>query len=559
MAGDDQAWGWWKTAVTRPEGSGLLAALLVLTPGLGCATVVADSAPWQHTVRSGDTLIGVVQQWAKPGTDWRVLATVNRIRDPRRLQPGSTLLIPRELLLEEPMEMDVLHAHGDVQLERAGAAATALTSGMTVRTGDLVRTGRQSSASLRAPDGSRIMLREDSALQVLRHGKLGKSAIQETELRLDKGAADTQVAPAASGQARSRLQMRTPVVNLGVRGTEFRTRSQGDQSAVEVLSGQVGAAGGQAGEVPVQAGFGLVATPAGPGAPTALPPAPDIQGLPQKVERVPLSLQWQSAPAAGWRVQVHVLGRPGQVLLDGVFKQPSAQWADDLPDGRYGLRLRMLNEQGLEGRDGHFEFELKARPEPPFLSNPADRSRMADASQALSWTRQPAAATYRLQVADSPDFAQPRIDRSDIRDPGATVDAREGTQHWRVASVLANGDTGPWSEAQTFTRVARPTAPGVDAPQAQADGQLLRWRATPGMRYQLQVARDPGFAILLADTVLDQPQWLLPKPEPGTYHIRVRSISAEGFEGPFGSPQILEVPAPPAPLWPWLLPLLLLL
>lgn len=557
--GDGQAWGWWRSLMTRPEGRRLLATLLVLTPGLVCGAVAADDSPWRHSVREGDTLIGVVQQWTKPGTDWRVLATLNRIRDPRRLQPGSTLLIPRELLLEEPMEMDVLHVHGDVQLERAGAAATALTGGMTVRTGDLVRTGRQSSTSLRAPDGTRVILREDTALQILRHGKLGKSAVQETELRLDKGAADTHVAPAASGQARPRLQIRTPVVNLGVRGTEFRTRSQGEQSAVEVLSGQVGAAGGTAGEVPVQPGYGLVATPAGPGAPIALPPAPDIQGLPQKVERLPLSLQWQSAPAAGWRAQVHVPGKPGQVLLDGLFKQASAQWADDLPDGRYGLRLRMVNEQGLEGRDGHFEFELKARPEPPFLSNPADRARMANASQTLSWTRQPVAARYRLQVADSPDFAQPRVDRSDILEPGATVEAREGTQHWRVASVLANGDTGPWSEAQTFTRVARPDAPGVDTPQGQADGQLLRWRATPSMRYQLQVARDPGFTVLVTDTVLDQAQWLLPKPEPGTYHVRVRSISPEGFEGPFGSPQIVDIPAPPAPLWPWLLPLLLLL
>jgi hypothetical protein len=510
-------------------------------------------------VRQGDTLIGVVQQWTKPGTDWRTLATLNRIRDPRRLQPGSTVRIPRDLLLEEPMELDVLHAHGDVKVERPGVAATTLAGGMTVRSGDLVRTGRQSSVSLRAPDGSRIMLREDSVLHVLRHGKLGKNAVQDTALGLDKGAVDTQLAPTAAGHAKPRLQIRTPVVNLGVRGTEFRTRSQGDESAVEVLSGQVGAAGGKVSEVPVQAGYGLVATPAGPGAPMALPPAPDIQGLPLKVERLPLGLQWQAAAAAGWRVQVHALGRPGQVLLDGVFKQPAAQWADDLPDGRYGLRLRMVNEQGLEGRDGHFEFELRARPEPPFLSSPADRTRMAAAAQSLSWTRQPAAARYRLQVADSPDFAQPRIDRTDIRDPGVTVEVPEGTQHWRVASVRTNGDTGPWSDAQSFTRVPRPEAPGVDAPQAQPDGQLLRWRATPGMRYRLQVARDPAFSTLLADTVLDQPQWLLTKPEPGTYHVRVRSISPEGFEGPFGSPQILDIPAPPAPLWPWLLPLLLLL
>ncbi len=49
----------------------------------------------RHTVRRGDTLSGVAAlAWSDP-TRWREVARHNGIQDPRRLEPGVELLIPR--------------------------------------------------------------------------------------------------------------------------------------------------------------------------------------------------------------------------------------------------------------------------------------------------------------------------------------------------------------------------------------------------------------------------------------------------------------------------------
>ena len=55
------------------------------------------------------------------------------------------------------------------------------------------------------------------------------------------------------------------------------------------------------------------------------------------------------------------------------------------------------------------------------------------------------------------------------------------------------------------------------------------------------------------DRVLDTPQTQIERPEPGLYFMRIKTIDADGFAGPFGAAQRFEVPVTP----PWWLLLLL--
>ncbi|MFZ5547790.1 MAG: FecR domain-containing protein [Pseudomonadota bacterium] len=537
----------------------VIASLLLAQAPLLAAPPAADALDYR--IEPGDTFIGITARLLRPGTTWHHLQRANPRMQPLRLPPGGTLRIPAHLLQETAELAEVLHAHGSITLERSGEAPTVLSGGERLRRGDRLRSGAQSSATLRFADGARLLLRPDTVLVIDKTVRLGPGGPVHSELGLDSGAADTQVPPVAPPARAPHFRIRTPVANLGVRGTEFRTHTDGRQTRLEVLEGTVGLRHGAAkrgAERPVAAGFGAAASPQATTPPEALLPAPDLAGAPARVERLPLALAWRgSSAAAQYRAQVFDAGEGERLRLDGLFAQPAARWADDLPDGAYELRVRAVAASGLEGRDARMPFTLKARPEPPLVSAPAVDARVGTDTIDFAWARHPQAARYRLQVADDAGFAAPRVDRDDLTATNATLALPVGTHHWRLASIRAGNDQGPWGDAQRVTRVEQPPPPAPEPPETTADGLRLRWAAgKPGTRYQLQVSRSADFAQPLHDEQVDTPAWLLPQPEPGVYRVRVRAIDPEGFAGPFGAPQEVEVAR--SLWWLILLPLVLL-
>ena len=79
-------------------------------------------------------------------------------------------------------------------------------------------------------------------------------------------------------------------------------------------------------------------------------------------------------------------------------------------------------------------------------------------------------------------------------------------------------------------------------------------------RNMSQLARDTGFADVVAEAELERAEWTLDKPEtPGTYYFRFRSIEPDGFVGPYSSALKIEVPRDWSGAWRVLLPMLLVL
>ena len=530
----------------------------------------AAGAERLHRVAPGDTLIGLARAHLDPGHGWRALQRLNGVADPRRLQPGRMLRFPLDWLKAEPALAEALHVRGDVTVERAGAAPQAVQAGAQLQTGDLLHVGSESSLTLRFADGARLLLRPDSTLRLARLLQRPGGGVADTGLRLDQGSADSRVPPVAPPSAAAgvprRYEITTPTLHLGVRGTEFRTRvDAGSVTHVEVIEGQVAATGGRA-EARLAAGQGAVAAP-GARAPSAGPLAapPDLSAVAQRVERVPLRLAWAPRPGVtAWQAQVVDPAQPDRLLLDGRFDGPSARWAD-LPDGPYELRVRAVGPNGLEGLDARHAFVLKARPFPPFTTQPRSGAALRGEGVRFGWTLAEGVTRYHLQLARlepdadpaAADFSTPLADRPDLAAARHEEALPPGRYAWRVASVRADGDQGPFGDALPFTLRPLPPAPVLQEPQVADNALVLRWPAgEPGDHYELQMAAEATFSAPLHSLQTAVPEATLPRPGPGRYFIRVRSIDADGIAGAFGGVQQVDVPHS---RWWWLLPAGLLL
>jgi hypothetical protein len=523
---------------------------------LGCGWVLAQTeaadADWRYRIVPGDTLITLTEAWLAPPKTWRDLQKLNRVPDPLRLMPGSTLRMPVAWLKREAGVAEAVFVKGDVQRLR-GAGSEALAAGATLRSGDRIRTGAQASASLRFADGSRLLLPPDSEVALEQLLVLGRRAIPAVRLELARGGADHRVAPNA--QRVPLYELRTPHVNLGVRGTEFRVQTAEAASRMQVLSGAVHADGLKA---DVVAGQGLLADGAARSVAPLLP-APDLGGLTPLAERLPLRLAWTGGPAgaATWRAQLYARGDFDRLLLDAHVGEPVASWpeARELADGDYTLRVRAIDARGQEGLAADADVRLQARPEPPFIQAPAPGAVSYDGGMALAWTRNTAAPDVRLQIARDAEFKDLVLQPPPIAAAGFDARLPDGVYHWRIAAVEAGGRSGPFGDPQRFEIQPPPPAPPPAESEVSGDQLKLRWHSDPGVvRYELEWARTESFdGADVQRFATDKAELALPKPSPGKYFLRARAFNAAGAPGPWGQTQMIEQPYP---RWLWLLPLL---
>jgi nucleoid-associated protein YgaU len=86
----------------RPDGRPLRAKLALALKEYRPAAVQINERPTNSpdvekswTVRRGDTLASIAGALYRDCSQWRAIAAANAIVDPRRLDPGQTLAVPR--------------------------------------------------------------------------------------------------------------------------------------------------------------------------------------------------------------------------------------------------------------------------------------------------------------------------------------------------------------------------------------------------------------------------------------------------------------------------------
>jgi hypothetical protein len=229
----------------------------------------------------------------------------------------------------------------------------------------------------------------------------------------------------------------------------------------------------------------------------------------------PVTLQWLAAEHAdGYRVQLQTAGGDFSVLLfDEVTEET-------------GITLPVLDEltefewrvQALTGPYDESDWSAVwsfttsglVPPDTVVLIAPENGAVDVSVIPILTWQAVSLAASYRLQVSLSGDFASTVVDQAEITSTEYEMNdlEYETIYYWRVRATNDAGD-GEWSEAWSFTTVEEPSSPpgivNLNTPVNGADDvsitPTLSWQTEPKAEsYRLQVSLSGDFA----STVVDQ-------------------------------------------------------
>ncbi len=518
----------------------------------------AAAADFLYIVRPGDNPWNLSERYLKSFDYWPRLQEYNRIFYPHVMRPGSSLLIPLKWLRRETVVARVVGVHGHAEVQR-GEQVVVLKTGMNVAVGEVLRTGADGNLTLQFPDGSRSLLGPNSEMRMTELWRLKGTTTPQVFIELPRGHLENEVDVDRSGNRRFVID--TPAGVAAVRGTRFRVDAVEQQVRTETLRGEVSLQTAR-GQVRMKRATGSLAhVGQAPLPPRNLLPAPQLDGLPERVERLPVDLPFPAVRgASAYRTQLASSADFSSIESDRVSRNPRTSSSNDLPDARYRLRVRAIDADGLEGLDAERDIEIDARPEPPFPLQPSPDAIVGEETPEFRWSRSGDAGHYRFQLAKDNRFHALLLDADKLSEPSIVFkDAlAPGTYYWRVALATVAEGLGPFSDPQRFLRP--PPGPLPEPPQISGDQLELRWRAAGADdRYQIQLASDVSFQQLTIDQVSAQPVLAVSKPASGVYYLRVRTLPADGAPGPWGKAQQIELPVNYWPLLWVLLPVLLIL
>lgn len=532
---------------------------------LACALAAAPSAAQSppptiaHRVTLGDTLEQLALRYLGDATLWPGLQSHNRIGSPYRLQPGSVLEIPLQLMRTASASVD--YVQGTARLNRSGTAAP-VARGMPLQEGDQLQLDPDAFVAVRLADGSTVRVQASSLLELRQLRRRGRSGSLQSVLEVQQGGVEVQVPGQADPQRR--LEVLTPVAATSVRGTQFDVQLLPDgRTTTAVLKGRVAmqplaAAQPTAPHALLTPFTGMSIAPDGrPGAVTALLPAVAAQALPSLYT----DAQWLQLPlpaweqAASWRVAISEDAQGQRMLRNGQFAGPHARFAA-LPDGTYFWHVRAIDAQGISGMPASAPLRVKAHPVPPLLQTPTVAGVLTQGQAQLQCTPVHGAYSYRHQViawptldapAPASAFTQPLLDTSDTQ---CALDLRSlpsGTYAWRASSMrLVQGqeDPGPFAVAHAFRIAPQPATPSLDAAwtQTPAGYPSIHWAAEPGQRFRLQAFATPEAHTTAAlDQLLDTPQWTASDLPAGTWHVRIQVQDPSGLRSEFSPLRSVQV------------------
>jgi len=324
----------------------LLLTLAISLPNL----VAAAEEYWEYTFRPGDSLWKIAEEYTTSVNNWGELLKINSIEQAadRTILPGTRISIPVSMLKLQPSPALVIAVSGAAYLVRADGQQAELTIGMELFSGDRVVTGDRQSLRMQFADKSELQVLPNSEVVLDKLSLFKQTGMIDTRIRLNKGGVKTWVIKQKPGD---HYEIKTPAAITAVRGTTFRLSTDDSQiSRTEVTEGLVLVSADQA-EKDVNDGFGIVAEQGKPlPDPVKLLAPPDISAN-LSADESKLQVSWMALEGAElYRYQLATDEKFDQVTIDDRTEDSEIRM-DELSPGQYYLRIRGVDQYGLEGFD----------------------------------------------------------------------------------------------------------------------------------------------------------------------------------------------------------------
>ncbi len=434
-----------------------------------------------YIVAPGDTLWRIAHEQLKSQHSWQQLMTFNKIADHAQLEVGQAVRLPQDWMKAfEPLDESITApAHlpaaasipagkkftvttntgegaeaADDMASMASITAVAATFGdvslisedqvsklkvdTVLADGSRVRTGPNSSVNILLNDGSMLVLLAETEVVLNKPLELLQGDLEYTASNYDEQVlVTTQAGSVSAKQARFRVA----------------TNNDGKKMRLEMEQGSATIIGNDRSRA-ITAGI-VIQLEAG----KALPEPrqglmrPDVANIAKRGVNGKINLKWpESRDAKAYRAQLVFARDTYLVLRDVIVDKPQVSWSNVSP-GRYNVRLRSIDDNGLEGLNANLSFSVQGILNPPPSHSPRDKITLPTNRPWIAWGRIPEAYSYDLQVAKDAAFSVELQDLTyRVDNYYRYTDALPvGDYYWRVRSVSRKRVKSSYGETRMFT------------------------------------------------------------------------------------------------------------
>jgi hypothetical protein len=434
----------------------LTLALAIGTPIAFCASpaaspgsIIINTAGIVYYAQSGDTLMSIAQRLTTKLANWPELGKVNRINKDISIPIGTGIVIPTEMLKDEPSEAIVIARTGSITATAADGRPASADIGAKVLEGTRFVTSANSFLTLQLADASRVSLPSNTSIELAKLRRSMYTKAPRTELKLLHGKVLSRVSPLDINKGR--FEVHTPLSVAGVRGTYFRVGYNGKKAANEVLEGHVLVGSQQApGTRMLNTAKGNIIDAKTVGPAIDLLPPPQLASEPYRQSGAAQFTLTQIDGARAFHVQIAQDAEMLNIIAESTSGTNNVS-IDNIQEGNYFVRLSAIDKLGLEGLPSTYATTIRDRIDvhDPSLQPAPSVIQSNDKEMVLRWFGT-AERNYNIQVARDLDFSWLLYTTTVTGTEARFARPTFGTYYARVQPINADGSTGPFSYAQTL-------------------------------------------------------------------------------------------------------------